>query len=188
MSGKCIILSAPSGSGKTTLVRHLLAEVPGLKFSISATNRPPRDHEIDGRDYHFLSHDEFQTKVQEDAFLEWEQVYADQCYGTLHNEVERIWQAGHAVVFDVDVVGGVNLKKALGEKALAIFIKAPNIQALESRLRARGTEDEASLAKRLAKVEAEMTYEQQFDHTVVNDELGKAKRTLVALVSKFLQE
>lgn len=187
MGGKCIILSAPSGSGKTTLVKHLLACIPSLSFSVSATSRAPRDYEVSGKDYLFLSPHEFREKIAAKDFLEWEEVYTDQFYGTLQSEVDRIWRSGKSVVFDVDVVGGVNLKKALGEKALAVFIKAPSLKALEDRLRSRDSEDEASLTKRLAKAKEEMAFEQQFDCSVVNDDLETAKNELTKVVQQFLE-
>jgi len=187
MSGKCIIISAPSGSGKTTLVKHLLSREESLRFSVSASSRTKRGEEVDGRDYHFLSPEAFRQKVNAGDFLEWEEVYEDQYYGTLRAEVERIWKEGRNVIFDVDVKGGLNLKTALGEEALAIFIKVPSMSDIEFRLRSRGTETDESMVKRLAKVEVEMAFEDRFDKTVVNDDLKKAQNELMELVKGFLE-
>ena len=187
MSGKCIIISAPSGSGKTTLVKYLLSQEPSLRFSISASSRVKRGDEMEGRDYHFLTPEGFRQKIDAGDFLEWEEVFQDQYYGTLKVEVERIWKNGGNVIFDVDVKGGLNLKATLGEKALAIFIKVPSMSAIETRLRSRGTETDESIAKRLAKVEQEMAFEDRFDRTVINDDLPQAKIDLKDLVKKFLK-
>ena len=188
MEEKCIIVSAPSGSGKTTLVRALIEEVKALRFSVSATSRAPRHYESNGKDYYFLSPQAFRKKVDENAFLEWEEVYSDQFYGTLHSEVERIWTTGQNVIFDVDVVGGISLKKALGKKALAVFIKAPSIEVLEQRLHTRNTESSTSLKERVSKAEEEMRFQEKFDEVIVNDDLEKAKNELLQLVRKFLSE
>ena len=186
MTGKCVILSAPSGSGKTTLVRYLLSKVSNLHFSVSATSRPPRAGEQHAEHYHFLTPVEFKQRIASDDFLEWEEVYTDQFYGTLKSEVQRIWNEGGHVIFDVDVVGGVNLKKELGSDALAVFVKAPSMEIIEERLRARATESEESLSKRLAKVEEEMEFEDQFDTTIVNDELEIAQEEILNTVQQFL--
>ena len=149
-SGKAIIFSAPSGSGKTSLVKHLMQQVPNLGFSISACTRDKRGrHEVHGRDYYFLSIDEFKNKIDQDQFVEWEEVYAGNFYGTLKEEVYRIWKEGKAVIFDVDVKGGLALKKYFGDQALAIFVKVPSLDVLESRLNDRGTESEESLSRRI---------------------------------------
>ena len=187
-SGKAIIFSAPSGSGKTSLVKHLMQQVPDLGFSISACTRDKRGrHEVHGRDYYFLSIDEFKEKIDQDAFVEWEEVYAGNFYGTLKEEVHRIWKEGKAVIFDVDVKGGLALKKYFGEQALAIFVKVPSLEVLESRLNDRGTETEESLSRRIYKAKFEMTFESQFDVTVLNDDFGKSSAETVALVTEFLK-
>ena len=187
-SGKAIIFSAPSGSGKTSLVKHLMQHVPHLGFSISACTRDRRGrHEVHGRDYYFLSIDEFKQKIDEEAFVEWEEVYAGNFYGTLKEEVHRIWEEGKAVIFDVDVKGGLALKKYFGEQALAIFVKVPSLEVLESRLNDRGTETEESLSRRIYKAKFEMTFEQQFDVTVLNDDFAKSSVETVDLVKTFLK-
>lgn len=187
MSGKCVIISAPSGSGKTTLVKYLLSQVSSLQFSVSASSRVPRKDEVNGKDYHFLSPDDFRQRITDGEFIEWEEVYHDQYYGSLRSEVERIWNEGRHVIFDVDVKGGINLKRALGDEALAVFIKAPSVEAIEARLRSRGTESEENLAKRVAKAESEMAYAVHFDITVVNDQLERAEQELLDLVINFLR-
>jgi guanylate kinase len=187
-SGKAIIFSAPSGSGKTSLVKHLMQQVPNLGFSISACTRDKRGrHEVHGRDYYFLSIDEFKNKIDQDAFVEWEEVYAGNFYGTLKEEVHRIWKEGKAVIFDVDVKGGLALKKYFGEQALAIFVKVPSLDVLESRLNDRGTESEESLSRRIYKAKFEMTFEAQFDVTVFNDDFTRSSADTVALVTEFLK-
>ena len=187
-TGKAIIFSAPSGSGKTTLVHHLLnhTDLP-LSFSISATSRECRGEEQNGKDYHFLSPEEFREKVKRDEFVEWEEVYPDQMYGTLKSEIDRIWTAGKVVIFDVDVVGGLNLKKYFGDQALSLFVQPPSKEELEKRLRGRGTETEEKIQMRLAKAERELAYAQQFDKKLINDNLEKAKITAYEWVSKFLE-
>jgi guanylate kinase len=187
-SGKAIIFSAPSGSGKTSLVKHLMQEVPNLGFSISACTRDKRGrHEVHGRDYYFLSIDEFKNKIDQNAFVEWEEVYAGNFYGTLKEEVHRIWKEGKAVIFDVDVKGGLALKKYFGEQALAIFVKVPSLEVLESRLNDRGTETEESLSRRIYKAKFEMTFEPQFDVTVLNDDFARSSAETVDLVNTFLK-
>ena len=185
---KLIILSAPSGAGKTTLVHHLMKEVPNLAFSISATSRKPRKGEVNGRDYYFISAGEFKKKIREGAFVEWEEVYKNQFYGTLIAEVERLRKEGKQVVFDVDVKGGLNIKRLYGNDALAVFIKPPSMQVLEQRLRKRSTEDEESLKKRLARAEEELSFESRFDVTLINDDLEKAKKEIVEIVERFLEK
>jgi guanylate kinase len=186
--GKCIIFSAPSGAGKTTIVRHLLnnTELP-LGFSVSATSRAPRTHEVDGVDYHFIDADSFRNLIQQKAFIEWEEVYEDHFYGTLKSELERHWSAGKAVVFDVDVVGGLNLKKIFGKQALALFIQAPSIDALEERLRKRKTETEERIQLRVAKAKKEMEFAQDFDAIIVNEDLDSAFTRAEELVGKFIE-
>ena len=184
--GKLIIFSAPSGSGKTTLVHHLLSK-PELKlaFSVSATSRGKRPNETHGKDYYFLSADEFRKRIDAGDFLEWEEVYTDQFYGTLRSEIDRIHSEGKYVMFDVDVVGGLNIKKQFGDDALAVFVKPPSIEELENRLRNRSTESEESLRKRVGKAAEEMEYANQFDVVLVNDDLETAKAEAEKLVSDF---
>lgn len=188
MQGKVIIVSAPSGAGKTSIVRHLLEQVPDLKFSISATTRPKRDYEIDGKDYYFLTPEQFKERLANDEFLEWQEVYTDQFYGSLKSEVERIWSNGQAVIFDVDVLGGLNIKKFYGDEALSVFIEPPTMEELENRLKNRGTENDASLKKRLAKAEYELSFARQFDKIVLNDDLKTAQQEIIDLVRDFLEE
>ena len=185
---KLIILSAPSGAGKTTLVHHLMKKVPNLAFSISATSRKPRKGEVNGKDYYFISAEEFKKKIREGAFVEWEEVYENQFYGTLIAEVERLRKEGKHVVFDVDVKGGLSIKRLYGNDALAVFIKPPSMQVLEQRLRKRSTEDEESLKKRLARAEEELSFESRFDVTLINDDLEKAKKEIVEIVEQFIKE
>ena len=184
--GKLIIFSAPSGSGKSTLVQYLLTQVPGFAFSISATSRAPRGAEKDGVDYYFLSLEEFQQRVAEDAFLEWEEVYPGQCYGTLKTEVEKSWSVGDAVAFDIDVVGGKNLKAQFGDQALALFIQAPSVEELERRLVARGTDSPEKIKLRIEKASWEMNQSEYFDHIIINDDLDRAKAEAKKLLVDFL--
>lgn len=183
---KVIIFSAPSGSGKSTIVRHLLALGLPLEFSVSATSRPPRGQERDGREYHFLTPDEFQRRVDAGDFLEWEEVYPGCRYGTLHSELERVWARGHAVLFDVDVIGGLNIKRLFGPRALAIFVQAPSLDALRQRLVARGTDVPDKIETRLAKAATEMTYRDRFDLVLVNDRLADALADAERAVRAFL--
>jgi guanylate kinase len=187
-SGKAVIISAPSGSGKTTLVRKLLATGLPLGFSVSATSRNMRPGETDGKDYYFLTPDEFRKKIEAEEFLEWEEVYENQFYGTLHSEIRRLWNQQLHVIFDVDVKGGINLKKQLGEKALAVFILPPSLQILQQRLESRGTESTASLQKRMSKAAYELSFAQSFDARIVNDDLDRAAVELINLVNNFLTE
>jgi guanylate kinase len=188
MTGKAIIFSAPSGSGKTTLVRHLLQLPLNLEFSVSACSRDKRANEKNGVDYYFLGVEGFKEKITENAFIEWEEVYENQFYGTLKKEIERIWAAGNHVIFDVDVVGGLNLKKVFGNKALAVFVKAPSVDELEKRLRTRHTETEESIQKRLSKAKKEMSFEPEFDVSIVNDNLQAAMNQAEKMVSEFLSQ
>lgn len=183
---KVIIFSAPSGSGKTTLVKHCLEHFPELEFSISCTTRNPRGTEKDGVDYHFISPEKFRQKIWEEAFVEFEEVYEDKYYGTLKSEVERIWNDGKTVIFDVDVKGGIALKKYFDEQALSIFIMPPSIQELERRLIARATEDAETIQTRVEKAEQEMTFQNEFDKILVNTDLETAKAEIEKLVSEFL--
>lgn len=185
-SGKCIIFSAPSGAGKTTIVHHLLGKIPQLEFSISACSRDPRGDEVHGKHYYFLGIESFKKKIEENAFLEWEEVYTDNFYGTLVSELERIWSLGKTVIFDVDVVGGLNLKQIIGDNALAIFVQPPSYEALESRLRSRSTETEEKIAMRLAKAQIELARAPEFDVILLNDDLGKACKEAEQMVLKFI--
>lgn len=187
-TGKCIIFSAPSGAGKTTIVHHLLGILNSLEFSVSACSREPRANEVDGKDYFFLGIDGFRRKIEEGAFVEWEEVYKDNYYGTLKSEIERIWSDDKAVIFDVDVIGGLNLKKQFGDRALAVFVQPPNIEELENRLRGRSTESEEKIQQRMEKAVREMSYANHFDRILVNDDLREACNKAVLLVSDFLNK
>jgi guanylate kinase len=172
MAGKAIIFCAPSGSGKTTIVKHLLNTNPDLGFSISASTRDKRGRtEKDGKDYHFLTPEEFKQKIDDNEFIEWEEVYEGNFYGTLKSEIERIWASGKNVIFDVDVKGGLNLKKYFGDKALAIFVKVPSLEILEARLHDRGTESPESLSRRLFKAKFESSFQDKFDIVLINEHL-----------------
>lgn len=184
--GKCVICSAPSGAGKTTIVHHLLRQIPGLSFSVSATSRPIRTQERDGVDYHFLSPAEFERRIAEDAFVEWEEVYPGRFYGTLRSEVDRIWASGKDIIFDVDVVGGLHLKERFGAQALALFIEPPSIEVLAERLQLRGTETAETLRVRVDKATHEMETADRFDAVVVNHDLDQACAEALALVRNFL--
>lgn len=186
MNEKVIIFSAPSGSGKTTLVKHCLQEFPDLAFSISCTTRNARGTETHGIDYHFISADEFRKKIGENAFVEFEEVYSDKYYGTLKSEVERIWATGKVVIFDVDVKGGISLKKYFAEKALSIFIMPPSVAELEMRLIARGTDDLETIKTRVEKATEEISFKNDFDEIVVNDQLEVAKNKIENLIKNFL--
>lgn len=185
-TGKCIIFSAPSGAGKTTIVRHLLKTNPRLEFSISACSREPRTGEIDGKDYYFLGLEGFKKAIEADAFIEWEEVYANNFYGTLLTEVERIWANGKTVLFDVDVIGGLNIKKKFGDQALAIFVQPPNEAELENRLRYRSTETEEKIQMRMAKAKQELAESVCFDKILLNEKLETAFAQAEELVSNFL--
>ncbi len=186
--GRAIIFSAPSGAGKTTVVRHLMSNPDlALGFSVSATTRAPRAGETDGHDYHFLTVEEFASRLADQAFVEHEEVYEGHSYGTLCSEVERLWAEGRTPLFDVDVMGGQTLKSVFGDSALSIFVMPPSIAALESRLRGRGTENEASVQKRLGKAAQELEAAPAFDVQLVNDDLETAFAEAIQLVSNFLQ-
>ena len=187
MKGKLLIFSGPSGSGKTTVVQHLLNVIPGLEFSISATSRQMRKNEIDGKDYHFLTSAEFRKKIDNQEFIEWEEVYKDQFYGTLRSEVEKIRNRGRHVIFDVDVVGGLKIKRQFGKEALAILIKPPSQEILEKRLRLRSTEDENSLAQRIEKAGIELSYAEKFDIVLINNTLNETFSSAETLVTNFLK-
>lgn len=184
--GKVIIFSAPSGSGKTTIVRRLLERFPQLEFSISATSRAPRGTERNGVDYYFLSQEEFMKAVSENRFVEWEEVYKGTCYGTLRSEVERIWEKGHIIVFDVDVIGGINLKRIFGPNACSVFIMPPSTEELRRRLVARGTDSPEVIDRRVAKAEFELTKAPEFDHIVVNDSLDDAVCGTCDILNDFI--
>jgi guanylate kinase len=188
MQGKLIIFSAPSGAGKTTIVQYLLSKFPVLEFSISACSRAMRKDEKEGEDYYFLSVEEFKNKIEHNEFLEWEEVYTNHFYGTLKAEIERIWAKGHHVIFDVDVHGGLNLKKIFGKRALAVFVKAPSIQHLENRLKLRETETPESIARRIGKAEQEMLLAPQFDKIVLNDKMEHAFEQAEEIVKAFIAE
>ena len=188
MKGKALIFSAPSGSGKTTLVRALLDRMPQrLDFSISATSRAPRGKEKNGVDYYFLSQAEFKKKIDADAFLEYEEVYTGTYYGTLKSEVDRLHELGKTVLFDIDVVGGINLKKIFKDRACSFFIQAPNKAVLTARLQGRGTETEEQIRKRLEKADFEMGFRDQFDFIIINDDLDSALLELEQRIEDFLQ-
>lgn len=190
MKGKVLIVSAPSGSGKSTIVNFLMKEYPEfrLAFSVSATSRPPRGQEQDGVDYYFLSAEEFRRHIEADDFLEYEEVYEGRFYGTLKSQVEEKLAAGKNVVFDVDVKGGINIKKYYGEAALSVFIQPPSVEALRERLIGRNTDEMGQIEQRLAKAEYEMSFASQFDRILVNDNLEVAKQEAVALLNDFLAE
>ena len=186
--GKLIVFSAPSGSGKTTIVRHLLRKFgEHLEFSISATSRAPRPNESDGEDYYFISLSEFKQHIKNDDFLEWEEVYRDNFYGTLKNEVQRIWDLGKHVIFDIDVVGGLNIKNTYPDQTLAVFVKPPNIEELKIRLKKRKTESEDKINMRVAKASIEMATAPQFDHILINNNLEEALSNAEELLKSFLK-
>ncbi len=185
--GKVVIFSAPSGAGKTTIVHEMLKiKEFNLAFSVSATSRKPRNGEVNGRDYYFLSPQEFKRKIENNEFIEWVEVYKDQYYGTLRSEVERLLAEGKNVIFDVDVIGGLKIKQAFGQRALAIFIKPPSLDELKNRLIKRGTETPESLKKRLERAEFELSLEDKFDVVIVNDDLQKAIAQTRRILSDFL--
>lgn len=186
--GHLVILSAPSGSGKSTIVNYLLTQNLNLQFSISATSRAPRGDEKHGEHYYFLTPDEFREKIKNNEFLEYEEVYADKFYGTLKSEVDRIIQSGGNVIFDVDVVGGVNIKKQYGNKALSVFIEPPSTNALRDRLVKRGTDSPETIDIRVSRAEYELTFADQFDKIVINDNLELAKAEALQLINEFLSK
>jgi guanylate kinase len=188
ITGKCIIFSAPSGAGKTTLVHKLLQSSTQFAFSISACSRDPRVNEIDGKDYYFIGLEAFKKKIEEEAFVEWEEVYKDNFYGTLKNELVRLWSEGKTVVFDVDVVGGLNLKKFFKNKALAIFVQPPSMEILEQRLRNRKTESEEKIQMRIAKAHEEIKRANEFDVIVENNILEEAVERVLFLANEFINK
>lgn len=186
MAGKALIFSAPSGSGKTTIVRHLLQNNADLGFSISASTRDKRGRtEQHGKDYYFLSPEEFKHKIDANEFIEWEEVYEGNFYGTLKSEIERLWSEGKNVIFDVDVKGGLSLKKYFGDKALAVFVKVPSIEVLKERLKDRGTESEESLSRRLFKAKFEMGFEDKFDVVLINEDRERSLQEAQKLYNDF---
>lgn len=189
MEGKLIIFSAPSGSGKTTIVRHLLAQHPDkIAFSISASTRAPRGNEVDGKDYHFISKEEFLHRIANEQFVEFEEVYSGTFYGTLRSELDRIWAEGKHVVFDIDVVGGLRLKRKFGDRALAVFVNPPSLDVLKSRLRNRGTDSEAMLQERMEKARKELSYADQFDVVLNNNELEVTFAEAKELLLDFIEQ
>lgn len=189
MTGKLVVFSAPSGSGKTTIVKEILQDNKfNFEFSISATSRKPRGNEVDGKDYYFLSAEDFKAKIKNDKFIEWEEVYKNQFYGTLKSEVERITKKGHNVIFDVDVVGGLNIKKQYTKNCLTIFIMPPSIEELEKRLIDRGTDTDESIKKRISKAKKEITFSDKFDVVVINDILEDAVNEVIEKINIFLKK
>ena len=185
--GKLIVISAPSGSGKTSIVSYLLKNMETLSFSISACSRERRENEIEGKDYHFLGIEGFKRSIKEDSFLEWEEVYKNQFYGTLKSEVERIWSEGKTVIFDVDVVGGLNIKKQYPKECLSIFVMPPSVEVLAERLIGRGSESDESLQKRLDKAEEEISQNQEFDTVILNDNLSIACEETQEVITNFIK-
>ena len=189
MDNKVIIFSAPSGAGKSTIVNHILGLHPEIEFSISATSRAPRGQEQHGVEYYFFTADEFRQMIAEDKFVEHEEVYPGSFYGTLRSEVERIWAKGHVIVFDIDVQGGVNLKRIFGEQAFSVFIQAPSVEILRERLIGRATDTPEAIEKRVAKAASEMEFAAgKFDHVLVNDDLQDAFAEAERIIDKFLQK
>ncbi|TGE19929.1 guanylate kinase [Hymenobacter elongatus] len=187
MQGKIIAFSAPSGAGKTTIVHRLMEQIPELSFSISACTRDKRGRtEANGKDYHFISVQEFQEKIRHDEFVEWEEVYEGAFYGTLKSEIERIWESGRHAILDVDVKGGLSIKDFYKDRALAVFVKPPSLEILEQRLRARATDSAASISARLYKANFELTFEDRFDVTVINDDLDQATAQAAKLIREFI--
>ena len=181
-----VIVSAPSGAGKTSIVKFLLGQIPDLAFSVSACSRQPRENEQNGKDYYFMTADEFRGKIARDEFVEWEEVYPDSFYGTLKSDLDRIWEANKIPIFDVDVIGGLNLKKYFGNNGLAIFIQPPTLGVLISRLQQRGTESAESLQKRISKAEYELKFAPEFDYILINDDIGLSCKKAIELVKSFL--
>jgi guanylate kinase len=187
VSGKLIIVCAPSGAGKTTIVRHILENISGIEFSVSATNRKQRPTEVNGIDYYFINTDEFTNYIAEGAFLEWEEVYPGTFYGTLKNEIDRIWNRGNHVIFDVDVEGGLNIKRHFGTRAMLVFVQPPSLDVLKERLLKRATETEKDYDVRVSKARREMEYARHADKILMNDELEQAKKDAIQIVTEFLE-
>lgn len=188
MDGKLLIFSAPSGAGKTTIVKYLCNQIPGIQFSVSATTRAKRPNEIDGIDYYFLNQEEFLHRIAKKQFVEFEEVYSGTFYGTLRSEIERIWDSGKQVIFDLDVQGGLRLKRKFGKNALAIFVKPPSIEVLIDRLTHRATESSQKISERIIKASSELRYEKDFDKVLLNDNLETACETAKAWVLEFLSK
>jgi guanylate kinase len=186
MDGKMVIVSAPSGAGKTTIVTHITGIIGSFGFSVSATTREPRSGEIHGKDYYFLTREEFMAGIENGEFIEWEEVYQGYLYGTLRSEIDRLWKEGRNIIFDVDVKGGMNLKRLYGEKALALFVMPPSINELEKRLRIRGKESEDKIRIRIDKAIEEINFAPRFDEVIINDDLETAKASAIAVVTDFL--
>lgn len=186
--GKLIILVAPSGSGKTTIARRLLNDFPRIKFSVSATTRSPREGEQDGKDYFFLSREEFDQKIEQNDFLEWEEFYNGSRYGTLRSEVDKLIESGYFPLLDIEVKGAINIKRQYGSRSVSIFIQPPSIEELKKRLLTRGTEDDASLETRLERAQKELGYATRFDYVVINDELDTAYKQVKTIVNSFITE
>ena len=187
MQGKLIVITAPSGAGETTIARHLLSQIPQLAFSVSATTRVQRPDEVDGRDYFFTDEKEFREKINRNEFIEWEEVYHGLYYGTLKTEIERLWNEGKTILFDVDVKGATNLKKKYPAQTLSIFIKPPSIEILNNRLRQRATDSPEKIQERINKAEQELMFEPFFDMVVVNDDLSRAQKEIESAVNQFLK-
>lgn len=185
--GKLLIFSAPSGSGKTTLVRELMKRFPNLEFSVSATSRAPRGQERHGHDYHFVTAEEFRRWIAEDRFVEWEEVYENNFYGTLRSEMDKIWAKGNVCMFDVDVVGGIRLKSIFGSDAMSFFIMAPSPEELKRRLVSRGTDSEECIERRIAKAEFETAKAREFDHIIVNDDVERAVDEIAGIIGPFIK-
>lgn len=188
MNGKLIIVCAPSGAGKTTIVRHIIENIPGIEFSVSATNRQKRPNEVSGVDYYFIETDEFLQKIAAQEFLEWEEVYPGTFYGTLRSEIDRIWNRGNNVIFDVDVEGGLNIKRHFQHQAMLVFVMPPSLAVLTERLRNRATESEKSFEMRVKKAEREMEYSVHADKILINDKLEETLPEAIRIVKEFLQE
>ena len=185
--GKLIVISAPSGSGKTSIVHYLLENIPSLSFSVSACSRNKREKEIEGKDYHFLGTENFKIKIKENAFLEWEEVYEGQYYGTLKSEIKRLWEAGKNIIFDVDVLGGLNIKNQYPIECLSIFVMPPSLDALKERLIGRGSESHESLEKRLSKAKQEIMKNQEFDVVILNDNFETACHEAKEVIMNFIK-
>lgn len=187
MKGKLVIVSAPSGAGKTTIVNHLLGKGLDLEFSVSATTRKPRGKETHGKEYYFISVDDFRKRIKNNEFVEWEEVYKDQFYGTLKMEIERIWSHKKHVIFDVDVKGGISLKRIFGNKGLSLFVMPPSVKELEKRLLARGTDNSDKVQERINKALEEMKLADNFDYIILNDHLKDATEEAESIVTSFLK-
>lgn len=188
MKGKMVIISAPSGAGKTTIVKHIISQVPTLGFSVSATSRKPRSDEVDGVDYYFLTSEDFRKRIDSGEFFEWEEVYPDHYYGTPKSEINRIWNQGKHIIFDVDVMGGRNLKRLSGDSSISLFIMPPSIKELENRLRLRAKDSEEKIRIRVEKAVEEISYASDFDTIIINDDIESAKSEAVTIILNFLND